>query len=159
MTSVVEAYRQVVVVREFVPEFEDDRAVVQDVAGDDPVGVDFPDLLNAFSCSHKDFHDLVSVHVASPRVFQRFEAWDRQRICSLMETVIHNLPLGIMLVLEVGDSEKFISRYLKTAPEKNGRIYEHLLDGQQRLTALWRAFHNNCENETYLSRGVEGARG
>lgn len=82
--------------------------------------------------------------------FQRFEAWDRQRICSLMETVIHNLPLGITLVLEVGDSEKFISRYLKTAPEKNSRVYEHLLDGQQRLTALWRAFHNNYENETYF---------
>ena len=27
--------------------------------------------------------------------FQRFEAWDRQRIASLMQTVIHNLPLGI----------------------------------------------------------------
>lgn len=43
--------------------------------------------------------------------FQRFEAWDRQRICSLVETVIHNLPLGITLVLQVGDNEKFISRY------------------------------------------------
>ena len=29
--------------------------------------------------------------------FQRFEAWDRHRICSLLETVIHNLPLGITL--------------------------------------------------------------
>lgn len=34
--------------------------------------------------------------------FQRFEAWDRQCICSLMEMVIRNLPLGITLVLEVG---------------------------------------------------------
>lgn len=82
--------------------------------------------------------------------FQRFEAWDRQRICSLVETVIHNLPLGITLVLEVGDNEKFISRYLMTAPRTDGRVYEHLLDGQQRLTALWRVFHNNYENETYF---------
>lgn len=82
--------------------------------------------------------------------FQRFEAWDRHRICSLIETVIHNLPLGITLVLEVGEQEKFISRFIETAPGNGGRTYEHLLDGQQRLTALWRAFHNNYEWETYF---------
>lgn len=81
--------------------------------------------------------------------FQRFEAWDRSRICSLVETVINNLPLGITLILEVGDKEKFISRYLSTAPEINTRVYEHLLDGQQRLTALWRVFQNNYDWETY----------
>lgn len=82
--------------------------------------------------------------------FQRFEVWDRQRICSLVETVIHNLPLGITLVLEVGEQEKFISRYLETSPGSAGRAYEHLLDGQQRLTALWRVFHNNYDWETYF---------
>ena len=81
--------------------------------------------------------------------FQRFEAWDRNRICSLLETVINNLPLGITLILEVGDKEKFISRYLSTAPEIDARVHEHLLDGQQRLTALWRVFQNNYELETY----------
>lgn len=90
-----------------------------------------------------------SSQIKLPR-FQRFEAWDRHRICSLNEMVIHNLPLGITLVLEVGDQEKFISRFLNTAPEKDGRVFEHLLDGQQRLTALWRTFHNNYENETYF---------
>ena len=82
--------------------------------------------------------------------FQRFEAWDRSRICSLIETVIKDLPLGITLILEVGDEEKFISRFLKTAPEIGSRVHEHLLDGQQRLTALWRIFHNNYELETYF---------
>lgn len=83
--------------------------------------------------------------------FQRYEAWDRHRICSLIETVIHNLPLGITLILDVGDSEKFVSRYLETAEPKNGgRVQEQLLDGQQRLTALWRAFHNNYEGDTYF---------
>lgn len=82
--------------------------------------------------------------------FQRFEAWDRQRISSLLETVITNLPLGITLILEVGDKEKFVSRYLITAPETENRVHEHLLDGQQRLTALWRAFYNNYEHETFF---------
>lgn len=81
--------------------------------------------------------------------FQRYEAWDKNRICSLIETVIHNLPLGITLILEVGDDEKFVSRYLATAPETNTRVLEHLLDGQQRLTALWRVFHNNYEWDTF----------
>lgn len=82
--------------------------------------------------------------------FQRFEAWDRWRICSLIETVVRNLPLGITLILEVADEEKFISRHLVTAPELNGRVLEHLLDGQQRLTSLWRVFHNNYEFDTYF---------
>jgi len=82
--------------------------------------------------------------------FQRFEAWDRIRISSLFETVINDLPLGITLVLEVGDKEKFVSRFLETSPQVDTRTYEHLLDGQQRLTALWRMFHNNYERETYF---------
>lgn len=81
--------------------------------------------------------------------FQRFEAWDRHRICSLLYTIIHNLPLGITLVLEVGDEEKFVSRLLETAPGEGVRVQEHLLDGQQRLTAVWRSFHNNYDWETY----------
>ena len=82
--------------------------------------------------------------------FQRFEAWDQHRIGSLIQTVIQNLPLGITLILEVGDEEKFISRYLKTAPESKNRVHEHLLDGQQRLTALWRVLHNNYDWATYF---------
>jgi hypothetical protein len=82
--------------------------------------------------------------------FQRFEAWDNKRIASLLETVIRNLPLGITLILEVGDEEKFVSRFLETAPESTNRVHEHLLDGQQRLTALWRAFHNNYPWDSYF---------
>ncbi len=55
------------------------------------------------------------------------------------------------MILEVGSTEPFVSRYLATAPEKTGsRVTEHLLDGQQRLTALWRALHNNYEWEKYF---------
>jgi len=82
--------------------------------------------------------------------FQRFEAWDWRRICSLMNTIIQNLPLGITLILEVGEKEQFVSRYLSTAPDKESRVLEHLLDGQQRLTALWRVLHNNYEYQTYF---------
>lgn len=83
--------------------------------------------------------------------FQRHEAWDKGRISSLLTTIMHDLPLGITLILEV-DREQFISRYLITAEHKEPypKVNEHLLDGQQRLTAIWRALHNNYEWEKYF---------
>lgn len=83
--------------------------------------------------------------------FQRMEAWDRGRIGSFLNTILHNLPVGAALILEVGDEQKFVSRYVSTAePSKPERVTEHLLDGQQRLTAFWRAIHNNYENESFF---------
>ena len=52
--------------------------------------------------------------------FQLMEARDRVRIASLVETVNNNLPLGITLILAVGDEEQFISRHLATAPGERG---------------------------------------
>ena len=81
-------------------------------------------------------------NIKLPR-FQRMEAWDRWRVQSFLETVIHNLPVGVTLILDVGNEEKFKSRYINTAePEIKDKITEHLLDGQQRLTSFWRALHN-----------------
>lgn len=88
-------------------------------------------------------------HLRLPR-FQRMEAWDRVRVQSFLQTIIHNLPVGVTLVLNVGDEEKFVSRCIKTAEDNDhNKITEHLLDGQQRLTAFWRALHNNYEHETF----------
>lgn len=94
------------------------------------------------------FQKIENGEIKLPR-FQRHQAWDRGRICSLLDTVVQNLPLGVTLILNV-DQEQFISRYLVTAPQTGSRVTEHLLDGQQRLTALWRSLHNNYENEKYF---------
>jgi len=88
--------------------------------------------------------------VKLPR-FQRFEAWDRGRITSFLNTIINNLPVGVTLALEVAGEEKFVSRYIVTSdPFIPGPVTQHLLDGQQRLTAFWRAVHNNYEWETFF---------
>jgi hypothetical protein len=88
--------------------------------------------------------------VKLPR-FQRFEAWDRGRITSFLNTIINNLPVGVTLALEVAGEEKFESRYVATAePKAPGTVTQHLLDGQQRLTAFWRGMHNNYELETFF---------
>lgn len=82
--------------------------------------------------------------------FQRFEAWDRGRITSFLNTVINNLPVGVTLALDVAGIEKFESRYIVSAePASTGTVTQHLLDGQQRLTAFWRSMHNNYDCETF----------
>lgn len=82
--------------------------------------------------------------------FQRGTAWDPKRVQSMLTTIIHDLPLGVALILNVGEEEKFVSRALHTAPETSEAVAEHLLDGQQRLTALYRALRDNNEKVTYF---------
>ena len=60
------------------------------------------------------------------------------------------LPVGVTLVLEVNGAEKFKSRYISGAERKNGTVIQHLLDGQQRLTAFWRAVHDHYEWEKFF---------
>lgn len=96
------------------------------------------------------FHHIQQGMVKLPR-FQRFEAWDRGRVTSFMNMVISNLPVGVTLALEVAGAEKFESRYISTAaPAHAATVMQHLLDGQQRLTAFWRAVHNNYEWESFF---------
>ena len=96
------------------------------------------------------FHQIEQGMVELPR-FQRFEAWDRWRITSFLNTIINNLPVGVTLALEVAGNEQFESRYIVTAePKLPGTVTQHLLDGQQRLTAFWRSMHNNYPWETYF---------
>ena len=87
--------------------------------------------------------------IALPR-FQRFEVWEHSDVALLFNTILRDLPIGAALVLAIGNDEPFICRTLKGAPEKGERITENLLDGQQRLTALWRGLHNNYEDRTYF---------
>jgi hypothetical protein len=59
--------------------------------------------------------------------------------------------VGVTLALDVAGKEKFESRYIATADlEPSGTVTQHLLDGQQRLTAFWRSMHNNYEWETFF---------
>ena len=82
--------------------------------------------------------------------FQRFEAWSHNEVSSLLEAVLRGLPAGAALILEVGDEERFNSRPIIGAPPPIERVTEHLLDGQQRMTALFRAFNDDYENRTYF---------
>jgi hypothetical protein len=84
--------------------------------------------------------------------FQRFEAWTHHTVTALLNTVLQELPAGAVLILEVGEDEPFISRTVIGAPETGERVIEHLLDGQQRLTALWRSLTDNYPDRSYFVR-------
>lgn len=87
--------------------------------------------------------------ITLPR-FQRFVAWGHGQVGDLLTTVLRGLPAGASLILEVGEAEKFKSRTMHDAPETGERVTEQLLDGQQRLTALWRSLHDKYPDRTYL---------
>ena len=95
------------------------------------------------------FSRIRSRQITLPR-FQRFGAWGHSEVSGLLTTVLRGLPSGAALILEVGDEEKFSSRTMVDAPDSGGKVNEQLLDGQQRLTALWRSMHDKYEDRTYL---------
>lgn len=95
------------------------------------------------------FNRIRSRQITLPR-FQRFTAWGHGEVSGLLTTVLRGLPSGATLILEVGDEEKFKSRTMVDAPESGGKVTEQLLDGQQRLTALWRSLHDKYRDRSYL---------
>lgn len=95
------------------------------------------------------FNRIRSRQITLPR-FQRFVAWGHGEVSGLLTTVLRGLPSGATLTLDVGNEEKFKSRAMVDAPTSGEKITEQLLDGQQRLTALWRSLHDKYPERTYL---------
>ncbi|WP_203072221.1 DUF262 domain-containing protein [Falsiroseomonas ponticola] len=86
------------------------------------------------------FSMIEQAQVKLPR-FQRHEAWRPRQIAGVFENILRapSLPIGVLLVLEVGDRELFHSRPVVGAPASSVKPNMHVLDGQQRITALWRS--------------------
>src|SRR5437879_4293651 len=95
------------------------------------------------------FERIRTRQLSLPR-FQRLEAWGPREISSVLTAILRGLPVGATLLLEVGDDLPFVHRTMAGAPTKGERITELLLDGQQRLTAVWRAMTDNYPDYLYL---------
>ncbi|MGJ8615539.1 MAG: GmrSD restriction endonuclease domain-containing protein [Sulfitobacter sp.] len=103
--------------------------------------------MEARSKSVEDWFAMIrGAQVTLPR-FQRFEAWSTTQIEGVLENILRtpSLPVGALLVLEVGEKELFHSRPLSGAPEPKSLPQLNLLDGQQRMTALWKSLNNLYE--------------
>jgi len=90
-----------------------------------------------------------SKNLALPR-FQRHEAWGPTIITDFLTSIIRGLPVGVCLILEVGDKPQFHYRYFHGVGDERENVKELLLDGQQRLTALWRSLNDSYPDRTYL---------
>ena len=84
--------------------------------------------------------------------FQRMEAWEPSQIKELLQSVVDGLPIGAILLLEVSGEPDFAFRVLEGAPKHGEPVREMVLDGQQRLTALWRALNDYYPEDRYFLR-------
>ena len=83
--------------------------------------------------------------------FQRYESWSHGEAVTLLDSVLRGRPVGAALVLAIGNNEPFVSRRMAGVPAPTERTTEHLLDGQQRLTALWKALNDGYESRSYFA--------
>ena len=82
--------------------------------------------------------------------FQRSYVWrKRESIEDYLLAVIQNRPTGVFLVLKTGDEPPFESRSLRGIKADAEKAKELLLDGQQRLTSLWRVLNGDTPSVTY----------
>lgn len=83
--------------------------------------------------------------------FQRWGVWKPSNICKFFKTLIvyDKSPVGIFLVLPTNKSAPlFVPRKITDGLKpQTGVCNAFLLDGQQRLSALWKAFHDADEEE------------
>lgn len=87
--------------------------------------------------------------------FQRGWVWDDYRIRSLLGSIAKSYPIGTLMMLEAGNQEvRFRPRPIEGVA-LNGAVQPELfiLDGQQRLTALYQALCSGAPVETRDERG------
>lgn len=81
--------------------------------------------------------------------FQRKVVWKPDTTKRFLEAVLNGHPLGILLVLEVdSNNQPFFTRPVSGLPEGGEGCRQHLLDGQQRLTALVKSLKDNYEDDS-----------
>ena len=82
--------------------------------------------------------------------FQRSYVWQNQRIADYLFALIENRPTGIFLTLPVQDELTFDSRTLKGVTASIENAKELLLDGQQRITSLWRVLKGEATHKFFV---------
>jgi len=104
------------------------------------------------------FHLIALRKIALPE-FQRFEVWDREKIKAFLQSIVEGLPTGAILLLS-STKPLFKWRPIPSAPKApdNQPPDELVLDGQQRLTALWKSLTDAYSGVRYGIR-VAGLSG
>lgn len=88
--------------------------------------------------------------------FQRGWVWDDERIRSLVASVSVSFPIGAVMLLETGGQHvRFKPRPIAGTDDRLRHIAPEtlILDGQQRLTSLYRALMSQCVVATKDAKG------
>lgn len=94
---------------------------------------------------------LTSIHLGEIQLpdFQRGWIWDDEHIRDLIESTSLSYPIGTIMLLETGgESVRFKPRKMSGAPDPEQEPEYLILDGQQRLTSLYRALFSDQVVET-----------
>lgn len=97
------------------------------------------------------FDLLADIHIGTIQLpdFQRGWIWDDEHIRDLIESVSLSYPIGTIMLLETGgESVRFKPRKMSGAPDPQQEPEYLILDGQQRLTSLYRALFSEQAVET-----------
>lgn len=110
----------------------------------------------AFESPDYDLSELLMmVHEGTIQLpdFQRTWKWDNDRIRSLLSSVSLGYPVGVVMLLDVGDDVVFATENLAGSAAPPGVKPERLLlDGQQRLTSLYQSLMSGNPVDTEDSR-------
>ena len=87
--------------------------------------------------------------------FQRDYVWGDEDVKSLIASVAKGFPVGALLTLETGGHVKFKPRMIEGVMIKDISPDDLLLDGQQRMTSLYQAFHSKRPVLTKTVRGTK----
>lgn len=85
---------------------------------------------------------LRSIHTGEIQLpdFQRGWVWDDEHIRDLLESVSLSYPIGTIMLLETGsETVRFKPHAMDGAPQPEEKLEHLILDGQQRLTSLYRS--------------------
>ncbi len=81
--------------------------------------------------------------------FQREEVWKPEFVEKFLWAILQDRPLGIFLTLEMNENNQQEIE-TKAMSAKSGTCELLILDGQQRLTALWRSLNNYYGRKEYF---------
>ncbi len=88
--------------------------------------------------------------------FQRGWVWDDNRIKALIASITSSFPIGAVMFLAYGDPKvRFQHRMIEGAPDLKVEPEDLILDGQQRLTAIYAAMYSKNPVKTKNERGKE----
>ncbi|MBZ6382835.1 GmrSD restriction endonuclease domain-containing protein [Sphingomonas sanguinis] len=110
----------------------------------------------SFDTTKTSLKDLLSdIHVGKLQLpeFQRDYVWNEGDVCSLLESIAKGFPVGALLTLERGGSVEFKPRGIEGTSVEHVAPEHLLLDGQQRMTSLYKTIYSKEPARVRTAKG------